>query len=58
MKLALALLGLFMTVLSWWMKNDSAKKEEKDATKKEIHEAIASGDVGRINAIVQRLRRT
>jgi hypothetical protein len=56
MKLALALLSLFATVFTWWIKNQSTKKEEKDATKKEIHEAIASKDVSRIHAVIDRLR--
>ena len=57
MRLALAILQLLATVLTWWIKNNSSEKEKHDATKKEIHEAIASGDVGRVHAVIDRLRR-
>lgn len=57
MRLALALISLFGSVFLWWVKQDAASKEEKAQTKKDIHEAVMSGDVSRINAIIQRLRR-
>jgi hypothetical protein len=58
MKFALAILQLIATVFTWWIKNNSSEKEKHDATKKEIHEAIASGDVARVHRIIDKLRKS
>lgn len=42
--------------LTWYLTNNSASKAEKDARKKEIHEAIASNDIARIHACIDRMR--
>lgn len=50
-------LVLSIMVLKWWFaKNDKREKEKADA-KKEISDAVASGDVARIHRIIDRMRR-
>jgi hypothetical protein len=56
-KLVLALLSLAGSVFIWWSKQDAEKKAENAQRKKDIHEAVFSGDVSRINAVIQRLRK-
>lgn len=50
------LITLGILFFSWWTNKDAAKQKERDATEKEISDAVASGDISRINAIIQRLR--
>jgi hypothetical protein len=51
------LLTLIIWWAKWWMnRNDETQKEKKDA-KTKISDAASSGDVSRINGIIQWLRR-
>lgn len=50
-------LTLFISVLSWFFKHNDRRQKEKDNARKEISEAIASGDVSRIHAVIDQLRR-
>jgi hypothetical protein len=56
-KLLLALLQLAGALLVWWIKADADKKKAQAERKQEIKDAVFSGDVSRINAVVQRLRK-
>lgn len=57
LQIVLAVLGLAGTIFTLWLKrNDQITKEREDA-KKEISDAIASGDISRINGIINKLRR-
>jgi flagellar basal body-associated protein FliL len=56
LKLFLAMLSLATSIFVWWMKNDSEKKKKVSDERKEIKDAVNSGDVARINAVIQRLR--
>lgn len=56
LKIILALLGLASSVFVWWVKNDSEKKKRVAERKQEIKDAVNSGDVSRINSIIQQLR--
>ena len=56
-KVILALLSLASSVFIWWIKNDTEKKKAVADRKEEIKDAVYSGDVARINAIVDGLRR-
>lgn len=57
MKLALALITLLGTVISWWIRASDESKKEKKERKQEIKDAVFSGDVSRINAVIMRLRK-
>ena len=57
LKIVLALLSLASSVFVWWIKNDTEKKKAVADRKQEIKDAVYSGDVARINAIVDQLRR-
>lgn len=57
LKLFISILSLAGSVFIWWVKNDAEKKKRLAERKKEIHEAVYSGDVSRINSIVQQLRK-
>jgi len=50
------LFTLIVMVLKLWADNASAKEAELNAIKKEISNAVASGDAAAINAAIQRLR--
>lgn len=55
-KVILALLSLASSVFVWLVKNDSEKKKKIAERKKEIKDAVYSGDVARIHAIIDGLR--
>lgn len=57
MKLALALISLIGSVFVWWVKQDAEDKAKKAERKKEIKDAVFSGDVSRIHAVIDGLRR-
>lgn len=57
MKLILALISLIGPVLSWLIQKNQKSEQERKDRKQEIKDAVFSGDVSRINAIVQRLRK-
>ena len=56
LKVILTLLSLAGSVFVWWVKNDSDKKKRVAERKQEIKDAVYSGDVSRINALIQQLR--
>jgi uncharacterized Tic20 family protein len=56
MKLLLALISLIGPIIAWMIKNDAESKQEKKERKQEIKDAIASGDISRIHAVIDRLR--
>lgn len=56
LKIILAMLGLMSSMFVWWVKNDSEKKKKVAERKKEIKDAVYSGDVSRLNSIIQQLR--
>lgn len=49
-------LMLAIYIAQWWFKRNDKTQKAKDDLDKEIKEAIASGDVSRINNVIQRLR--
>lgn len=49
-------LMLAIYIAQWWFKRNDKTQKAKDGLDKEIKEAIASGDVSRINNVIQRLR--
>lgn len=51
------LLTLIIKAMQWFFQMSDKKQKERDAIKKDISDAVYSGDVSRINAIVQQLRR-
>ena len=51
------LLTLIIKAMQWFSQMSDKKQKERDAIKKDISDAVYSGDVSRINAIVQQLRR-
>ena len=51
------LVALALGIWAWWAKNNDAKKKADEARRKEIHDAVHSGDVSRIHAIVDRMRK-
>lgn len=51
------LLPIILLIAKTVIENMSAKQKEKDDINKEIDAAITSGDISRINAVIQRLRR-
>lgn len=51
------ILYLLVGIFQWWTKRNDAKQKAKDDLKKEIDDSIKSGDVSRINATIQQLRR-
>lgn len=57
LKFLLALISLASTVLVWWIKANNDDKAEKSRRKEDIKDAVFSGDVSRINAVIQRLRK-
>jgi hypothetical protein len=57
LKVILALLSLAGSVFVWWVKNDSEKKRRVSERKKEIEDAVYSGDVSRLHSIIDGLRR-
>jgi uncharacterized Tic20 family protein len=57
MKLALALVSLFGSLFVWWVKQDADKKALNAERKKEIKDAVYSGDVARIHAVIDRMRK-
>lgn len=56
MKLALAIISLMGSIFVWWIKQDADKKALNAERKKEIKDAVYSGDVSRIHAIIDGLR--
>ena len=52
-----ALLTLGVMAFKLWVDNENAKEAKFNATKQSISDAVASGDVARINGMVQQLRR-
>lgn len=56
LKVVLALLSLATSIFVWFVKNDSEKKKKVADERKEIKEAVYSGDIARINAIINKLR--
>lgn len=56
MKLALALVSLFGSLFVWWVKQDADKKALDAERKKEIKDAVYSGDISRIHRIIDGLR--
>lgn len=57
LKIVLALLSLASSVFVWWVKNDQDKKKRLAERKQEIKDAVYSGDVSRIHAIIDGLRK-
>ena len=57
MKTLLALIGLIGPIIAWLIRNADKQDEEKKAVKKEIHDAVYSGDPSRISAVIMRLRK-
>jgi len=49
--------ALLLSIWTWWMKNNDGKKKAKEANDKERKDDIASGDIGRIHARIDRLRK-
>lgn len=52
-----AVAGVVLLVIQLWAKANDTKAKEKADAKKETKDAVDSGDVSRINAVIQRLRR-
>lgn len=50
------LITLIIMVIKLFLDYRYEKEAQLNADKKEIKEAIASGDLGRINAVVERMR--
>jgi hypothetical protein len=57
MKLALALISLLGSIFVWWIKQDEEKKKRVSERKQEIKDAVYSGDVGRLHAVIDSLRK-
>lgn len=57
LKIVLALLSLASSVFVWWVKNDQDKKKRLAERKQEIKDAVYSGDVSRIHAVIDGLRK-
>lgn len=57
LELILAALGLAATIFTWWVSNDAAKKAKNDSEKKEINDAVESGNIGWIHSIIDRMRK-
>lgn len=51
------ILYLLVGIFQWWTKRNDAKQKAKDDLKKQIDDSVKSGDVSRINATIQQLRR-
>lgn len=51
------LITLAVMVLKLWIDNENAKEAKFNATKQAISDAVTSGDISRINGIIQQLRR-
>ena len=52
-----AILTLLVMSYKAWLDLENKKQETFDATKQSISDAVVSGDVARINSLVQLLRR-
>ncbi len=50
-------ISLVLVIAKAFIGKQAEKKKKEDACDKEIHEAIASGDIGRIHAIIDKLRK-
>ena len=57
MKLLLALIGLIGPIISWMIRNNDESKEAKKERKQEIKDAVFSGNVSSINAVINKLRK-
>lgn len=57
----LTVIGLILIttikMMDWWTKKNDVAQKAKDDLKKQIDDAVASGDVSRLNDIINRLRR-
>ena len=57
----ISIIGLTLTfgilLINWFVKHNDRKLKEKDDRKKEIKDAVASGDVSRIHRIIDQLRK-
>lgn len=52
-----AILTLIVLVIKAWLDNEKAKDDKFNATKKEISDAVNSGNISAINYLVNKLRR-
>ena len=52
-----SLFGLLIMLFTAYQKATDTRTKEKSDAKKEISDAVASGDVSRINASINKLRR-
>ena len=57
LKVILAMLQLGFVIWYSWAKGDAEKKQKAIDLKKEVSDAVKSGDVQRVNLLIQRVGR-
>lgn len=57
LQLLVGIIALALLWTTWWFKRQDAIKKERSDAKKAISDAIASGDISRIHAIIDGLRK-